>query len=54
MDNTGYGCGDYQSETVECKEKDDYWIFWSRKKFVSYFRDGKYIDDEEMSEDVDA
>lgn len=41
----GYVCGSYHKESTVCKEKDDYWILWSHTKFISYFRDGLYIDD---------
>ena len=41
----GYTGGSYHKESNVCKEKDDYWILWSRTKFISYFRDGIYIND---------
>ena len=44
--NSDYSCGSYHKDKHICKEKDDYMIFWSRRKFKRYFEDGIKEDDD--------
>ncbi|MEG1553832.1 MAG: hypothetical protein RSB93_02110 [Rikenellaceae bacterium] len=38
--NAEYIAGGYHKETTICKEDDDFWIFWSKRRFLHYFVDG--------------
>lgn len=52
--STQYASGSYHSEGKVCKEDDDYWIFWSERRFLRYFVDGvKEFDPIEADDDND-
>lgn len=47
-----YSSGGCQGEGRACKEDDDYWIFWSERRFLRYFVDGvKELDPVEKDDD---
>ncbi len=46
-ENKTYTGGENQSPSRKnCKENDDYFVLWSRKKFKKYFEENIYIEDE--------
>lgn len=46
-----YACGSYHKEGRTCNEDDDYWIFWSERRFLRYFVDG--VKEPDLLEETD-